>query len=375
MTKNSFTDWLKFFVKFIFVCQFIFFLKNYVLEKYASNYLEHNISFPDCKLKLSEYINIASENINKNTQSFFQFTQEPIQFPQSTQPTPVQSVQPVQPVQQLAPINLMTKSGIKVNHNKKNLIIFKFDEVFTSHPSMTKFENINNFVNLIINSLEPAKNYTEIALILTSGGGNSLYFERAYANLKRLSNHGYKTYALIDSVCASGCYMIACSCDYIIANNHSTIGSIGVYTKRYNGEKLGEKLGVSEIIFKTSDKKGDLPFFGNVDKESLESIQSKINKTMTEFSNIVRKARPKVDIKHLNADVWYSDEALKYNIIDKIQMVDDFIKEKEMTHNIIFAKENEKQNNQNSNFLSSLFGSLANVLDTFYQDIKLNYIY
>ena len=255
---------------------------------------------------------------------------------------------------------------LKLDPNKKNLVIFRFDEVFTSRSSAEKFENINNFVNLVINSFEPIKENTEIAIILTSGGGNSLFFERAYANLQRLSKRGYKIYALIDTVCASGCYMMACACDTIIANNHSSIGSIGVYTKRYNGEKLGEKLGVNEIIFKTSKKKGDIPFFGPADKDSLDHINERINKTMDKFTKIVKKSRPKADLKHFDADVWYSDDALKYNMIDKIQMVDDFIKEKETTHNIIMIEEQpNKPKNTNSFFgsMMDLYEKISNVFE------------
>lgn len=234
-----------------------------------------------------------------------------------------------------------TKSNSKqtVDPAKKNLVVFKFDEIFTSQASTTKFENLNHFVNLVINSFESMKYNTEVAIILTSGGGNALFFERAHSNLRRLAAHGYKTYAVIDTVCVSGCYMMACACDEIIAGNSSSIGSIGVFTKRYNGEKLSQLIGVEELIFKTSNKKGDIPFLGKADKESIDHIQERINRIMTKFTSIVKRGRPKADPKHFDADVWYAEEALEYHLIDKIQMVDDFLKDKGKTYNVFVVSE------------------------------------
>lgn len=238
------------------------------------------------------------------------------------------------------------KKSPQLDPKKKNLVLFRFDEIFTSQPSATKFENVNNFVNFVINTFEPVKEITEVAIILTSGGGNALFFERAYSNLKRLNNHGYHTYALIDTVCASGCYMMACACDQIIAGNFSTIGSIGVFTKRYNAEKLSDLIGVKEIDFKTSNKKGDIPFWGHADFESINHIQNKLDNTMKKFTSIVQNGRPNIDPKCFDADTWYSEDAINIGLIDKIQMTDDFLKEKELTHNLIYVHEQPAHGSQ-----------------------------
>lgn len=268
-------------------------------------------------------------------------------------------------------LNFNTKNNLNENQNngynkfKKNLIVYNFDEVFTSHPSTEKFESVNNFVNLVIRQFENKQNITDVAIILTSGGGNALFFERAYSNLRRLSSHGFKTYAVIDTVCASGCYMMACACDKIIAGNSSTIGSIGVYTKRYNAEQLGKTLGVQELIFKTSDKKGDIPLFGHVDNETIKHIQNKLDKTMKKFSSIVHKTRPNVDPKYFDADVWYAEEAIEYKLIDKIQMKDDFIKEMSKTHNIFVMKETSEESNNGKGLIKTATKIVDKILDNF----------
>ena len=321
-----------------------------------------NFLFNKKNINQTEKFIISTHNKNKSsyyTNSYFDVNS---QF----------NINYVQPMNHVKSNNEMeSNKTLNLNATKKNLVVFKFDEIFTSQYNVGKFENLNNFVNLVINSFEPVKTKTEVAIIMASGGGNSLFFERAYANLKRLSKHGYKTYALIDGICASGCYMMACSCNQIIANNHSTIGSIGVYTKRYNGEKLGKMLGISEIIFKTSKKKGDLPFFGPVDDDSIDYINSKINKTMEEFTKIVKKNRPNVDPKNFDADVWYTDDALKLNMIDEIKMIDDFIKEKQPTHNIFFVKENTNQHVKQNNMMNSI-GHIFNMITQILNQIELN---
>lgn len=256
--------------------------------------------------------------------------------------------------------NNINSHQIILDKNKKTLIIFKFDEVYTSYPSTAKFENINKFVNFVINTFSQDSDNIETALILTSGGGNAYFFERSYSNLRRLSNHGFKSYALIDTICASGCYMMACACDKIIASNSSTIGSIGVFTKRYNGQKFSEMIGVEEIIFKTSNKKGDIPFLGKASNESLDHIQNKINKTMKKFVSIVKKGRPLADEKLFDADVMYAEEALKNNLVDSVEMTEDFLRRKSFTHNILIVEESQQNSFLNKDNIMGLLLSIFN---------------
>lgn len=266
--------------------------------------------------------------------------------------------------------NFVSQHNIILDQNKPVLIVFRFDEIYTSQPSVTKFENVNTFVNYVINTFDDYNknvNNVEVAIILSSGGGNALFFERAYSNLMRLSNHGFHTYALVDTICASGCYMMACACKKIIASNSSTIGSIGVFTKRYNGANFSQMVGIEEMIFKTSNKKGDVPFLGTPDKESLDHIQMKINKTMKKFTSIVKKGRPDADPALFDADIMYAEDALKNKLVDSIEMTDDWLKSKESTHNILKVVESQQSPPGSS---ENLIQSVANLLNNINEKIE-----
>lgn len=244
---------------------------------------------------------------------------------------------------------------------KKNLLVYKFDEIYDS-SSINKFANLNNFINMAIYRYD--NNNTEIAFVLSSGGGSSLLFEKSYSSVKRLQNYGFKTYALIDTICASGCYMLACGCSEIIAGNHSTIGSIGVFTKRYNGGELADKIGIKELIIKSSEIKGDIPFFGNYSKNELDHIQKKVNATMKKFTSIVIDNRPNVSMSVFNADTMYAELALPNGLIDKVQMSDDFILEKINKYNILIIDNFNDHTLQNSHKkLMGLFDKMSSYFD------------
>lgn len=260
--------------------------------------------------------------------------------------------------------NLHMQQQILIDPEKKTLVVFKFDEIFSSESSVNKFENVNKFVNIVINTFGHMNNSTEVAIIASSPGGSVLMFERAYANLLRLSTHGFKTYAVIDGVCASGCYMLVSALDEIIAGNSSTIGSVGVYTKRYIAKEFAQKVGFEEVMFKTSNKKGDLLTYGNNTQESFDHVQTKLDRTMAKFVSIVKAGRPNVKNEALDADVFYSDLALEMGLIDKIQMPDDFLEEKELTHNIVMVEEVVEHNFLLGDRIAKIFAKISDKVDS-----------
>lgn len=260
--------------------------------------------------------------------------------------------------------NMHMHSQATIDHSKKTLVLFKFDEIYTSSSSVEKFENINKAVNFVVDTFEHMSDDVEFGLILSSGGGSSLYFERAYSNLMRLKNYGFKSTAVIDSICTSGCYMIACASDEIIAGNNSIVGSIGVFTKAYNGANFSKMIGVEEMVFKTSNKKAGLVFLGENKQEELEHVQNGIDKTMNKFTEIVKKGRPNVSSELFDADTFYAEVALKHGLIDKIQMLEDFMKEKSLTHNILVIEEQKK-----NGFMSS--GKVVKYLEKIFSKVSL----
>lgn len=128
---------------------------------------------------------------------------------------------------------------------------------------------------------------------------------------------------LMDSVAASGGYMIALASDYIVAHNGTLTGSIGVLMESPEVTNLAEKIGVKFNTYKSSPLKGSPSMFEksnpNVDKVINESIQD----SFEFFSDLVKASRGN-KIKSENfktifdGRVFTGRQALKYGLIDDI---------------------------------------------------------
>ena len=102
----------------------------------------------------------------------------------------------------------------------------------------------------------------------------------------------------MESVAASGGYYSAMGGSYIIANELSLTGSIGVILETFTvGDLLG-KLGVKALVIKSGKMKDLLSPFREATPEEIAYIQSLINETYDRFVGVVAKER-KLDVNVL----------------------------------------------------------------------------
>ncbi len=102
----------------------------------------------------------------------------------------------------------------------------------------------------------------------------------------------------MESVAASGGYYSAMGGSYIIANELSLTGSIGVILETFNvGDLLG-KLGVKALVIKSGKMKDLLSPFREATPEEVAYIQNLINETYDRFVGVVAKER-KLDVNVL----------------------------------------------------------------------------
>jgi serine protease SohB len=217
--------------------------------------------------------------------------------------------------------------------NLKNYFVYKFDnlskmtkEYYKINKQSDEFDNLVKFVNLILRIGDNSKD--EVIIIISSPGGYAFEFEEAYTQLSRLKKNGFKTVALIDKICASGGYMLACACDRIICSETSMIGSIGVIGQTLNYKELADKLGVKFFRFTTGKYKGGFPNSTEYTEEDIELTKEEIDKTLEVFKSIVIKAREGINIESiLSAKVWYGVKALENKLVDEINEKDIIIAE------------------------------------------------
>jgi protease-4 len=139
----------------------------------------------------------------------------------------------------------------------------------------------------------------------------------------------------MDSLAASGGYYVACGGRYLMANETTITGSIGVIIQTLNYEQLFNKLGLASVVFKSGKFKDILNGARPMTQEERDYIQSFVMKTYEKFLGVVASER-RLDANQLRntiADgrIMSGKDAVDNKLIDGVgQLEDAFKKAKEL---------------------------------------------
>src|SRR5712664_398918 len=141
----------------------------------------------------------------------------------------------------------------------------------------------------------------------------------------------------MDSLAASGGYYIACGGKFLMANETTITGSIGVIIQTLNYEQLFNKIGLASVVFKSGKFKDMLNGARPITPEERELVQNFIMNTYDKFLGIVAKERnlPADLLRNTIADgrILSGKEALQNKLIDGLGELDDaFSKAKELAN-------------------------------------------
>ncbi|MEY2562579.1 MAG: protease [Verrucomicrobiota bacterium] len=131
----------------------------------------------------------------------------------------------------------------------------------------------------------------------------------------------------MDSLAASGGYYIACGGSYLMANETTITGSIGVIIQTLNYEQLFNKIGLASVVFKSGKFKDMLNGARAVTPEEREYVQSFVMKTYEKFLSIVAKERnvPADTLRNTVADgrILSGQDAFDSKLIDGLGQIED----------------------------------------------------
>ncbi len=139
----------------------------------------------------------------------------------------------------------------------------------------------------------------------------------------------------MDSVAASGGYYVACGGKYLMANDTTITGSIGVIIQTLNYEQLFNKIGLASVVFKSGKFKDMLNGARPMSPEERDYVQSFVMKTYDKFLGIVARERklPAETLRTTVADgrILSGKDALDNRLIDGLGQIEDaFEKAKEL---------------------------------------------
>src|SRR5438105_3309757 len=139
----------------------------------------------------------------------------------------------------------------------------------------------------------------------------------------------------MDSLAASGGYYVSCGGKFLMANETTITGSIGVIIQTLNYEQLFNKVGLASVVFKSGKFKDILNGARPMTPEERELIQSFVMQTYDKFLGVVAKERglPADVLRNSIADgrILSGKDALNSKLIDGLGQIDDaFAKAKQL---------------------------------------------
>jgi protease-4 len=175
-----------------------------------------------------------------------------------------------------------------------------------------------------------------IVLHIDSPGGEVTASDVIY-NEVRAARQRKKVVVYMGSVAASGGYYIACGGDYLMANDTTITGSIGVIMHTLKYKDLFGKIGVESIVFKSGQFKDILSGSRDMTQPEREYIQAMVMQTYDKFVGIVANER-KIDEGLLRTNIAdgriiSGKDAVVANLINSTGYIEDaFNKARELAN-------------------------------------------
>ncbi len=228
---------------------------------------------------------------------------------------------------------------IEDNGSANRIVVVPVEGVITSSSMGRGGPTMVDIIQEQLRHAAEDKRVKAVVLKVNSPGGEVLASDDIYNLIVKFQRDTRKpVVASMGSLAASGGYYVSAPCQWIVANELTITGSIGVIMHGYNFRGLMDKVGVRPEVFKSGkfkdmlspDKREE-----DISQEERDMIQSMINETFDKFKSIVAEGRGNA-LKKNSADadkgralsdnwVQYADgrilsgkEALKQGFVDEV---------------------------------------------------------
>lgn len=263
---------------------------------------------------------------------------------------------------------------IEHNYSKHKIGVLDVAGIITSEP----WDRVgNNLVDLISEQLRLAgedKAVKAVVLKVDSPGGEVMASDdiaRAIAEFQK--KYDKPVVASMGGLAASGGYYVSVPCQWIVANELTITGSIGVIMQSFNYRGLLDKVGVRPEVFKSGKFKDMLRGSKGPEEvlpEERKMIQALIDETFTKFKKVVAEGRGFANKKNSDegrelTDNWeeYADgrilsgkQAFEYGFVDELGNFDTAVKRARTLAGILDANLVQYQQPFNFGNLFRFFG-------------------
>ena len=257
-------------------------------------------------------------------------------------------------------------------HNK--IAVITVDGIITSHSPDQAGNNMVDVIQAQLDRAKDDKRVKAVILKVDSPGGEVMASDEINKAIVKFQDESHKpVICSMGSLAASGGYYISAPCRWIVANDLTITGSIGVIMHGINYRGLMDKVGVAPMTFKSGKFKDMLSpdrSTNDIPPEEHAMVQALIDETFQKFKGVVRTGRAaahdknKAEGKPLALD-WedYADgrvlsgtQALTLGFVDQVGDFDDAVERAERIARIPDANLIEYRERYDISDFLSMFG-------------------
>ena len=313
-------DWGLFAVKLVTVLVFVFLLVS-LLISLAMQAKAHNQDDKDkIKFKFTNLFNFYKDNVDKLDAAIDEFDESKSDKEKKAylkQKAKALKTEPQKLREDKA--ERIKKAEEQGEFCPEHLFVIDFD----GDARASQVDELTKKVNLI---LAKATDKDEVIIKLTSPGGVVNGYGLCASQLERIRNKGINLVACVDTVAASGGYMMACVASKIVAAPFSYVGSIGVVAQIPNFNKVLKNHDVEYEQVTAGKYKRTLTMFGENTPEARDKFKQEITLIHNRFKAIVAKYRTKLDIENIaTGEYWLAEDAKELNLVDQISTFDEYL--------------------------------------------------
>jgi protease-4 len=219
---------------------------------------------------------------------------------------------------------VQVERGDRGSNDKVALIVMR--GLISSNIPGTISESMVDDMRAALQQARDDKRVKAVVLEIDSPGGEVTASDEIYnAVVKTRATKPVVIY--MDTLAASGGYYVSCGGRFLMANETTITGSIGVIIQTLNYEQLLNKVGLASVVFKSGKFKDMLNGARPITPEERDLVQSFVMKTYDKFLGIVAKERnlPADSLRNGIADgrILSGKEALEHKLIDGLGQIED----------------------------------------------------
>mmetsp|Transcript_25838 Transcript_25838/g.55261 ORF Transcript_25838/g.55261 Transcript_25838/m.55261 type:complete len:531 (-) Transcript_25838:291-1883(-) len=218
------------------------------------------------------------------------------------------------------------KAGIPVNEVRRQYRPMIFYIEFNGDLLVSDLELLRKQVSLVVSLGKPG--HDQCVVVITSPGGAVSQYGLAASQLVRIRKAGINLTCCVDTVAASGGYMMAAVANKICAAPFAVVGSIGVVTQVPNFQRFLNEHKIDAYLFTAGDYKRTIDMIGEVTEEGKAKMTEQLGDIHTAFKDHVALARPRLkdSIEEIaTGEHWLAIQAKEKGLVDEIMTSDEYL--------------------------------------------------